>query len=343
MLGITPVLEIDVDGKPVSGVFFSVLVSATLVDNEGDEVDRLTIVLDDAENQIERPRKGAVITVRLGYAETGVVDKGRFKVENVTEEGSVERGEMLTIEAHAEDLRKDAKGAGQKGYENKSLKDIVETEAKAMGLQAVVAPELASHVFDWRVRWNQSRIDFLTRLADEVGGVLKPAGGKLVVQKRGSGKSASGQEMPQLVILRANCSTWKGKPVGRMQYGNVVTYWTDPKTGKQQTVKSPTERKGPDFTIREPFPDEKAAKRAGEAQVGKLNRQSGEANFTMYGDPLAAAGQKAMAVGFSPTLSGEWVVSTVTHEFKGGESGGYTTEVDCKSPDKAKTGSKGDD
>lgn len=334
--GRTPIIILTVDGKPVSGVFYALLISATLVDNEGDEVDRLTLELDDANNQIERPRKGATITCQMGFAETGVVDKGRYKVENVTEQGSVDRGQTLTIEAHAEDLRKDAKASGQKAYEHKTFKQIVDDEAKAMGLEAMVAPELASQTFDWRVRWNTSRLDFLTRLADEIGGIVKPAGGKLVVQKRGSGKSASGIDLPELVISRSDCSEWTGKPVGRMEYGQVVTYWTDPGTGKQQTVKSPTGRKGPDFTIREPFADEKAAKRAGEAQVGKLNRGTGEASFTTVGNPNAAAGQKAVAVGFSVTLSGEWVTSTVTHNFKAGPSGGYTTEISVKSGEKGR-------
>ncbi len=335
-VGRTPVIIILVDGKPVSAGFYSLLISATLVDNEGDEVDRLTIELDDADNQIERPRKGVIITCQMGYIETGIVDKGRFKVENVTEQGSVDRGQTLTIEAHAEDLRKDAKAAGQKAYEGKTFKEIVEEEAKAMGLAAVVAPELAEQRFDWRVRWSASRLDFLTRLADEVGGIVKPAGGKLIVQKRGSGKSASGQDLPTLIIRRSDCSEWSGKPVGRMEYGQVVTYWTDPATGKQRTVKSPTQRKGPDFTVREPFPDEKAAKRAGEAQVGKLNRGTGEASFTMYGNPAAAAGQEALAVGFSTSLSGVWVTSTVTQLFKSGSSGGYTTEVEVKAPESGK-------
>jgi phage protein D len=331
--GRRPIIVILMDGKPVSAGFYSVLISATLVDNEGDEVDRLTIEIDDAGNQIERPRKGGTITCQMGYLETGLVDKGRFKVENVTEQGSVDRGQTLTIEAHAEDLRKDAKAAGQKAYEEKTFREIVDEEARAMGLEAVVAPELASQRFDWRVRWNASRLDFLTRLADEIGGIVKPAGGKLIVQKRGSGKSASGQDLPQLIIRRSDCSEWSGKPVGRMEYGQVVAYWTDPATGKQLRVKTPTERKGPDFTIREPFPDEKAARRAAEAQVGKLNRGTGSASFTLYGNPAAAAGQKALAVGFSSSLAGEWVTATVTHTFKAGPSGGYTTEIEVKAPE----------
>lgn len=328
--GRTPIIVILVDGQPVAGGFYSVLIKATLVDNEGDEVDRLTIELDDADNQIQRPRKGVTITCQLGYLETGLEDKGLFKVENVTEQGSVSRGQTLTIEAHAEDLRKDAKAEGQKAYEQKTFKQIVDEEAKAMGLEAMVAQELASQLFDWRVRWNTSRLDLLTRLADELGGIVKPAGGKLIVQKRGSGKSASGQELPPLLIQRTDCSEWSGKPVGRLEYGQVVTYWTDPKTGKQRTVKTPTERKGPDFTIREPYPDEKAAKRAGEAQVGKLNRGSSEASFTTYGIAHAGAGQKALTIDFSESLNGDWVIATVTHEFS---TGGYTTEIEVKSPE----------
>lgn len=337
MLGFTPVFELEVDGQPVSGDFFSVLISATLVDNEGDEVDTLTIRLDDRDNAIAIPRKGAVLTPRFGYAETGVVDKGRFTAENVAIECDVTRGHVLVIEANAADLRKGTKGAGQKAYEQKTFREIVETEAKAMGFQAVVDADLASHVFDWRVRWNASRIDFLTRLADEIGGIVKPAGGKLIVQKRGGGKSASGKELPPLLIVPNDCSAWRGRPVGRLEYGKVISYWTDPKTGEQKKVTTPTGQEGPEWTIREPYPNEREAKKAGEAQVGRLNRGTGEATFTCYGRPEAMAGQPVQAVGFRDGLEGDYTATTVTHSF--GDDG-YITEIECKSKD-SKGGKKG--
>ena len=342
MRGYTPIFELEVDGRPVAGAFYNLLVDATHVDNEGDEVDRLTIRLDDRLNRIELPRKGAVLVPRFGYRETGVVDKGVFKVENVGIEADVERGEFIIIEANAADLRKDAKGEGQKDHQGKSFGEIVSAEAKAMGMQAVVAPELASIPFVWRMRWNQSRLDFVTRLADEVGGIVKPAGGKLIVQKRGSGKSASGEDIPPLMISRGDCSAWRAKPEGRMQYSEVITYFTDPKTGQQRRGRAVTKRQGPSFTIREPFPNEAAARAAAEAKAGQLNRSASDVSFTLYGNPFAKAGQRLIASGFREGVDGSFTISTCTNEFKGGEGGGYTTEIDCKAPDEAKEG-EGDD
>jgi uncharacterized protein len=217
-VGMTPEIEVTVDGKAVSDSFYSVLMSGRIRDNEGQEADTCDLTFDDRDNQIELPRKGAEIAVKLGYKETGLYDKGKFKVEKASIKGSVSGGQQIVVSAKAVDLRKDVKAEGSKAYENKLFKDIIEEEAAAMGLKAVLDQEVGDIPFDYRLKHDQSGIDFLTSLADEVGAILKPAGGKLVVQKRGSGKSAGGQPLETIEIFRSDCSEWEIEPDGRMQY-----------------------------------------------------------------------------------------------------------------------------
>lgn len=339
MIGFTPVLEIDVDGKPIAAAFWSLLVSCTITDNEGEEVDTISLKLDDRGNAIALPRKGAIITARIGYKESlPLIDKGRFKVTKFPIEGSVEGGEFLHIEGEAVDLRKEAKGEGRKAYQNSTVGKIIKAEANAMGLDAVVPPELDSIPIDYRLRWHQSRIDFVTRLANEVGGIVKPAGGKLIVQARGSGKSASGKELPILTINKSDCLSWSGDPSGRMQYGDVQTTWRDPKTGKQKTEKLPTGLEGPARILRETYPDQKRAQKAAEAEKGRVNRETGNASFVMYGRPDAQAGAPVVAVGFRSGLRGDWRASTVTHVFEAGDSGGYKTTISVKAREDGKRG-----
>lgn len=343
MRGFTPVLEIDIDGQPIASVFWSILVSCTITDNEGEEVDTISLKLDDRGNAIALPRKGAIISARIGFREAlPLIDKGRFKVTKFPIEGDVESGEFLHIEGEAVDLRKEAKGEGRKAYKDKTFGQIVREEAKAMGLEAVIPPNLDSITFDYRLRWNQSRVDFLTRLANEVGGILKPAGGKLIVQERGSGKSASGKDLPPIIILKSDCKSWSGDPSGRMEYGEVQTGWRDPKTGKLRLEKRPTGLQGPARIIREEFPDRKRALKAGEAETGRINRETGNASFVMYGRPDAQAGAPVVAEGFRSGLRGEWRATKVTHTFEPGESGGYTTTISVKAKEDGKRG-KDDD
>lgn len=343
MHGFTPVLEIDVDGKPVGGVFYSLIVSCRLRDNEGQTVDSLQIKLDDAGNQIELPRKGAEISVRLGFKETGIFDKGRFKVETFPLSGDVESGEFVTIEANAADLRKDAKAEGNKDYHNKTFGEIVRAEASKMGLKPQVTPELENIRFDWKPRIKQSRIDFITRLADEVGGIAKPAGGKLIVQKRGSGQSASGQQLETIIIKKGDCTSWEINPDGRMQYGTIESHWVDPQTGKLKKEKITTGLEGPSYVLKDKYPDQARAKRAAEAEKGRTNRNTGNGTFTLYGRPEAQAGAPVEAVGFRTGINGEWRASAVDHIFQAGPSGGYTTVIEVKAKEDGKKGKNDDE
>lgn len=337
--GFTPMLEIDIDGKPIASPFWSILVSCKITDNEGEEVDRISLKLDDRFNAIELPRKGAIITARIGFRERlPLIEKGQFKVTKFPIEGSVESGEFLMIEGEAVDLRKDAKGEGRKAYKKQKFGAIVQAEAKAMGLQAVVPDSLANIAFDYKLRWNQSRIDFLTRLANEIGGIVKPAGGKLIVQERGSGKSASGQDLAPIVIMREDCISWSGDPSGRMQYGEVHSTWRDAKTGKLKTEKEQTGLQGPARILREHFPDQQRAKKAGTAEKGRINRETGNASFVMYGRPEAQAGAPVQAVDFRSGLRGEWRATTVEHTFEPGDNGGYTSTVSVKAKEDGKRG-----
>lgn len=341
-IGMTPVIEVTIDGNPVASAFFTVLVEARHRDNEGQEADTLDLTFDDRENQIPLPRKGAEIGFKIGYKEIGVFDKGTFKVEKASIRGSVQQGEFIIVSAKAADLRKDVKAEGTKAYENKKLEEIVKDEAEAMALKAVTDAELGKIDFDYRLKHDQSGMDFLTALADEVGAIVKPAGGKLVFQKRGSGKSAGGQTLETILILRSDCSEWEIEPDGRMQYGRVEASWTDPKTGKRKTHKHDTGLQGPPFVIREGFQDEKSAKKAAEAEGGRLNRQTGSGSFTIYGRPGAQAGAPVTLEGFRSGAQGEWRATSIENVFRPGPSGLYETIVEIKAKEDGKKG-KDDD
>jgi len=341
--GIIPALGIDIDGRPIAAAFWTVLVSCKIVDNEGEEVDKISLKLDDRGNQIELPRKGAIITARIGYRDAPpLIDKGRFKVTTFPIEGDVEGGEFLSIEGEAVDLRKDAKAEGRKAYAGSTFGEIVRAEAKAMGLDAVIPSNLDQIPFDYRLRWHQSRIDFVTRLANEVGGIVKPAGGKLVVQERGSGKSASGKDLAPIIITKQDCISWSGDPDGRMQYGDVQATWRDEQTGKLRTEIQQTGLSGPTRILKEHYPDQRRARKAAEGEKGRINRETGSCSFTIYGRPEAQAGAPVQVIGHRSGLRGEWRATKIDHDFQPGDGGGYKTTISCKAKDDGKRG-KDDD
>lgn len=335
MRGYTPKIEVKVRGKEVSGGFYNRLIKATIRDEEGQTADKLTIELDDAENAIEIPAKGDMLSVALGYAETGLVSMGQFEFQSDSIKGGQE-GEFVVLQAEAASLRKGEKAGGREAFEGKNLGEIVRDLAKREGLEAVIDPALAQIKVPYIARIGQSPLDFITRLADRNDGIMKRAGGKLTISKRGGGKSAGGSAIPPILISRDRdvVVSWEITSDPRPRYGEVQAAWIDPKTGKREVEKAETGFDGPKFPLRHPLLTKDEAKAAAQSEAARLSRNTGKGHFEIYGRPEASAGADVIATGFRKGVAGTWRTPAVEHVFTGGASGGYLTTIDVKAPEK---------
>ncbi|HHX2533167.1 TPA: hypothetical protein ACU8BD_000983 [Neisseria subflava] len=81
---LTPVAMLTINGKPFGTNAVSRISSISLTDKRGFEADELTITLDDSDGLLSLPPKAAEITLAIGYMETGVVDKGKYKITEVS-------------------------------------------------------------------------------------------------------------------------------------------------------------------------------------------------------------------------------------------------------------------
>ena len=74
--------SLDEEGrlKPFNTDALSRIISISLTDKSGFEADELTVSLSDHDGKLALPPKSAEITIALGYIETGIVDKGSYKI-----------------------------------------------------------------------------------------------------------------------------------------------------------------------------------------------------------------------------------------------------------------------
>lgn len=339
MRGWTPQISITVRGKEVSDGFYGRLVKATIRDEEGQNTDKLTVELDDDQNAIEIPAEGDVMAVSLGYRETGLVSMGLFELQSYSIKGGDE-GEFVVLQAESASLQKGEKAGGRESFEGKTLGEIARDLAKREGLEAVVDASLDKIKVPYVARIGQAPIDFLTRLADRHNGILKRAGGKLAIAKRGSGKSAGGSQVPPILIDRNRdvVVDWEITSDPRPRYGEVQAAWIDQKTGKREVEKVETGFDGPKHPMRHPFPSKDEAKAAAEAEAARLSTATGQGHFTLYGRPEASAGADVIPTGFRGEARGPWRCPAVDHTFTAGRSGGYLTKVEVKAPEKGKKG-----
>ncbi len=98
----TPAFSISIEGKDITTVLDKRLMGLTLTDNRGFEADQLDLELDDADGKIVLPRRGAVITLALGWKGQPLFPKGAFTVDEIEHTGAPDR---LTIRARSADFR----------------------------------------------------------------------------------------------------------------------------------------------------------------------------------------------------------------------------------------------
>lgn len=314
----------DILAGPLGVAFIGVEV----VDAEGQESDSCSIVLADPRRRQPLPRKGDLYKVALGWEDEGALLAGLYAVQGCSHSGMAGMGERLSIQLRAADFTDKLKGKARRAYEGPTVGAVFEALAGEAGLGAAIDPELAAAPLPggYRLRWDQSAIDFATELVEEHGGVVKPAGGKLVVMRRGAGSTGSGAALEEIRIKRRGRYGWdidltEPRPV----HGKVAASWLDPATGRRRLVSVATGQDGPYQVLQHPYADEAAARAAAEAEAYALGTRSGGGTFESPGLPRARAGAPVIAEGFGEGIDGRWIAEEVRHTVD--KARGFVTTV----------------
>ncbi len=334
MIELTPKILVNANGSPVNGMFYSRLQSATITDVSGQKSDTFSVKFENRGNTIPLPNEGDILEPFFGYLETGLMTMGKFVVDGWDKEIG-DQGEFLTVNCKSADIRETQKEKGTEHFDDTTLGAMMEKVFARTGTRIEVDPELASKKIEYEARWNQSALDFGTRMADKYNAVFKPAGGKFLMVPRGRQQMLSGARMSSLIIKKSewtNC-TMSGKP--RPKHGRVVAKWHDPAAGKTEFESVSTGGKGPLKSLSNTYKSKDEAKAAAEAEGTRLNRESSEGSFTGPGIPWATAEQDVVAMDWGQGIDGAWRADQVEQKFESG-NGGYTTTVNVKAPETQK-------
>lgn len=318
----TPMVLITADGKPFA---MDRVLSVEITDEAGFESDELIITLDDADPQIARPREGALLGVAIGYKETGLVDFGSYVFEGLSREGWPR---IMTLSAKAADHAKSLKEPKTRTWENTTLAAIVAKIAAEHGLTPQVDSQMGAHAVPFLAQTEESDQNLLTRLGRRIGAVITPKDQRLLVTKRHSGKTASGKDMPRLLVTRPmllvdRAYSIRHKP--RVRYSEIRARWRDRPAGRTKSVSVKTGLEGPSTTLREVFQSEDEARRAADATKRDMAAGEGEMELTLIGNPLARAETPVEVSGVGLDIDGRWIATSITHEWAFNGGGATTT------------------
>lgn len=332
-----PVYRITANSTDITAVIEKYFMSLTLTDATGTDSDMLEITLADTDwsNPLEIPPKGAELELFLGYG-SDLVSMGVFIRDEVELAGWP--GEMV-IRARAAIY--DKTPAGKTDLQSQKTRswavgtkmgDMVAKIAKEHGMQAVVSASLKSIVLPHISQSDESDINLLIRISKKYDAVAKPAGGKLVLAKRGESKSADGTALPSVTVTPDQCSRFRYVESARETAGTVVAYYHAVKQAKRHEVKIGTGE--PVKRLKMYFPTQAMALAAARSELDKRQRGQITVAFSTIGNTDLQAEGTVTLSNWRPGVSGDWVATRVTHNVG---SDGYSCDVELEQPNDAAT------
>ncbi|CAD15614.1 phage late control D family protein [Ralstonia pseudosolanacearum] len=228
-----PIYRLKVGDKDITGRFQDRLIGLTLTDNPGFEADQLDIELDDSDGLLELPAKGVRLALSIGWADTGVVDKGTFKVDELEHTGPPDR---LTIRARSVELDGGLTTRRDNSYAGKTVGAIVQAIATRNKLMSMVSKKLAGQVIEHVDQTGESDAAFLTRLAREFDAIATVKNGTLLFIPAGEPTSGSGLALPKVSIAREAGDTHTFLVADRENYNGVKAYYQDTRAGTRGEV-----------------------------------------------------------------------------------------------------------
>lgn len=320
-----PIYRLEVDGNDISPLVVDRLISLNIKDNRGLVVDSVDIELDDSDGQLEIPPEGAIIQVWIGWSNTGLVDKGKYKVESVTHRGAPD---VLSISAFSNDVSEGLKQKRERSFSNKTIQVIFETVGAEYALKTIVHDTLANRVISY-IAQNESDANLITRIADEHDAIATVKNGHLILLPRGASQTVSGLPLPTAQIFRSdgdghNYTTGTG--TDRIT-GVKAYYYDTSKSKKLYVVIGDNEDNLKE--IRYVHRDKKTAELAAQAEFNRCKRASQKLSYTFaFGQPELIPEQEFVFTGLKPQIDDiVWLGTNVTHNLT---DGGFTTSVELE-------------
>lgn len=324
----TPSAEIKVNGRPVASIFNERLISVTVVDKEGVTSDTVSCELNDGNPFAAIPQKGDVISVSLGYVETGMAYFGSYTADD-PEVRCLPY--TMGVNGKGANVRDQIKQHRARHWDGKTVKDIVSQIASENGLAPLVDGEIGAHSYEWFGQEDESDIHVVERLARRHDALFTIKDGKLIFAKKGSGLSAVGAALTVVIaspanIVEGSCRTTFAH---RHKFKAVKARHQDRQRAELVEVEEDSDEEGTaDYTLPDPYADENEAKKAARAKARQLKSETIRTSVTVFGDPTIRAGAPFTYAGVRPELDGiQFIIETATHTIS---KGGYTTQIDAK-------------
>lgn len=330
-LGFTPVVELY---GANAALFNERLLEWEHTDAAGFVSDQLKLTLD-IEGLEGLPDLGGKIGLRIGYLESGLVDKGVFKITQRTP--SMFPLRLVLVATAAPFDEHEFKQRRTASHGPITLGALFRQLTTRYGFSPRVAPELDGEPIAHIDQTNESDMAFLTRLAKRFDAVAKPVDELYVLGRKGQIKTLSGKALPdvRLSITHDNRPGERAfisasfTDASRAKYNGAQTSWWDAAGGKQHVVQVGV---APFKVVTQRYQNEDEARTAAQGEMRRVGREGLQIDVVCPGNPsLAAEGLLLLDESWPGFMQGRWSIKTV--KSRGERKGSYrsTVQASCLS------------
>ncbi|WP_248769633.1 phage late control D family protein [Pseudomonas sp. MWU12-2345] len=332
-LGYTPAVEIY---GANAALLNARLIDWERVDASGIQSDTLKLTIN-TEGLSGTPSAGAKIGIRVGYLESGLVDRGEYIISRRTPNLFPPRLVIVATAAPFKALDEtEFKARRSASYGPTTLGALFRELTSKHGFSPRVAPELAMIKIEHVDQSNETDMGFLTRIVAQYDAVTKPVNELYVLARRGQTKSISGKILAP-VTLTVTSNNHPGDQAfmnattdedERVKFKGCKTTWWDGSAGKECVVESGV---SPFKRVRQRYQGEAEAKEAGEGQLRKIERESIKLRIDAPGNPgFGAEGLLNLDATWPDFAQGAWSIDRLTES--GSRQQSYRAVIEASRP-----------
>lgn len=300
------------DGTDLADKLNPRFLEAKLTEKRGGESDELNIVLHNHDGQLKPPKAGVFLSLAWGWetgedVPVGLVNKGRFKVDEVERSGTPD---IVTIRARAADLSGQLRTRKNKMWKDTTLGSILNKIAGDDGKTAKVHPDLAGKAVKAIEQHNKSDMQFVRDLGKRYDAVATWKDKTLIFMPIGGETTAGGKAIPALKLTRRDGSTWSFRHAQRNEHDGAEAQYQDTAEAKRKTVKTGGNKRK---RLKKVYATEADAKTAADAQAKRDKRGAFTFDYDLVvADPSIIPNAKATLSGWDSEIDGiKWLVESV--------------------------------
>lgn len=320
------IYKILVNGLDISEKIQTRLIRLNITDNRGIEADTVEIELSDHDGSLLIPPKGAELDVYIGWSNQGLVYKGKYIVKEREYSGVPD---ILTIRGASADLKATFKKKKERSFDNKTIKDIVNTIATEQQLKAMINDQLGQIILA-HIDQNESDANLMTRIADEHDAIATVKNGYLLFMPKGESKTISGLDLPMFIITRnmGDSHRWADTDGADEVSGVTVYYYDNDKAKRQKVTIGMSDENTRE--LRNIQRDEKSAKRIAQAEFNRIKSKSATFSYKLaYGKPELIPEMQMQFMGLKSEIDDIiWLGTRVVHTLS--SDNGYTTDLELE-------------